>query len=185
MEIWKDIVGFEGYYQVSNLGRVKRLPRTSIRSNGKSDHAIYRVKERIKNPQIQTQGYYHVALYRDGEYKICRLNRVVAIAFIPNPENKPEVNHKDGNKLNNRADNLEWVTGKENKKHARENGLIKPYKRKILQFDESWNLLSEFESIKDAAEAINGSRGNICVACRGGRGGKAYGFYWRYKDARK
>lgn len=185
MEIWKDIDGFEGYYQVSNFGRVKRLARTVIRGNGKSENAVFHLDERIKSPQIQTQGYYHVALYKNGKYKIRRLNRVVAIAFLPNPENLPQVNHKDGNKLNNRADNLEWVTEKENMKHAHENGLMKHYKRKILQLDGEGNVIAEFDSIKSAAESINGSKGNICCACKGKYKGVAYGYYWRYKDERK
>ena len=81
-EIWKDIPDYEGYYQVSNLGRIKRLERISIQSNGKSPNAVYHIKERIKTPCKQTQGYLHVVLYKGGKYETKRLNRLVAIAFV-------------------------------------------------------------------------------------------------------
>lgn len=178
-EIWKDIEGFEGYYQVSNLGRVKRLERTAVRGNGKSENAVFYIPERIKEPQVQTQGYLHVALYKDGKYKTKRLNRIVAIAFIPNPDNKPEVNHIDGNKFNNRVDNLEWVTDVENKQHSIRTGLYRHYKRPIQQVDESGNVIAEYESLKQAADENGFSKGNICNTCKNGT--KIYGFFWRYK----
>lgn len=184
-EIWKDIDGFEGYYQVSNYGRVKRVDRVVVRGNGKSDSAVFHMPERIKELQTQTQGYLHTVLYKDGKYKTKRVNRLVASAFIPNPENKPEVNHIDGNKNNNRVDNLEWVTGIKNKRHARKNGLVKPYKRPVLQIDISGNVVAEYESIKHASTLTGISSGNICTACKDGtKKPNAGGFYWRYKYAR-
>ena len=113
-EIWKDVQGYEGQYQVSNLGRVKSLKRKL--DNGRS------VNEKILNSsgKKKTQyGYLMVALAG----KTFRVNRLVATAFIPNPDNKPVVNHIDGDKENNRADNLEWATISENMLHAYRCGL--------------------------------------------------------------
>lgn len=180
-EIWKDIKGYEGYYQVSNFGRVKRLARKTTRNNGKSENANYTLKERIKKPQIQTQGYLHVVLYKDGFCKTCRLNRLVAEAFVENPESKKEVNHKDGNKLNNNADNLEWVTSSENIRHAYKKGIIKHYTRKVVQLSEDGTVLNKFDSLKDAADFVNGTKSGICLACKSVKS-KYYGFFWRYDD---
>lgn len=105
-EIWKDIKGFEGLYQVSNLGRVKSLK-----------------KDIIMKPSKHREGYLYYILRKQGR-KTFKAHRLVAITFIPNPESKPEVNHKDGNKKNNSADNLEWLTRSENAIHAKENNLI-------------------------------------------------------------
>ena len=184
-EIWKDIEGFEGYYQVSNMGRVKSLERIRIANNGKSETAQFPVKEKILSVSKQTQGYSQVSLCKNGTQKSYRLNRLVANTFIHNPENKPEVNHIDGNKDNNRVDNLEWVTSAENQKHKVENGLVKPYRRPILQIDDNGNVVAEYGSIKEAAETLNYSKGNICSACNGKRNGRANGYYWRYKFERE
>ena len=112
-EIWKDIKGYEGLYQVSNLGRVK-----SLKYHRGS-------REQILKPKITKDGYYETALCHNKKYKYIRTHRLVAMAFCKNPYNKLEVNHKDGNKLNNYADNLEWVTSSENHKHAYKIGLQK------------------------------------------------------------
>lgn len=112
-EIWRDIVGYEGVYQVSNLGKVKRLKGYKCRN------------DRIIRAKITKDGYYETTLTMAGKPKTIRTHRLVAFAFCENPYNKPEVNHKDGNKLNNSADNLEWVTSSENQKHAYKLGLQK------------------------------------------------------------
>ena len=112
-EIWKAIKDYEGKYEVSNLGRVKSLERTS-RLNRK-------IKERILAPREHTGGYLRVQLSRKDFY----IHRLVAEAFIPNPENKSQVNHIDGNKRNNHVDNLEWNTPLENNLHAIRTGLNK------------------------------------------------------------
>lgn len=112
-EIWKAIKDYEGKYEVSNLGRVKSLERTS-RLNRK-------IKERILAPREHTGGYLRVQLSRKDFY----IHRLVAETFIPNPENKSQVNHIDGNKRNNRVDNLEWNTPLENNLHAIRTGLNK------------------------------------------------------------
>jgi hypothetical protein len=119
MEVFKDIQGYEGYYQISNFGRVKTLARTYI--NGKG--GLCKVKEAIKAPCLTPIGYVQITLYKDGVGLTHKMHRLVASHFIANPENKPEVNHKDGNKLNNHVTNLEWVTSKENIVHAEKTGL--------------------------------------------------------------
>ena len=122
-EIWKDIKEYEGYYQVSNIGRVKRLERVSRYKCG--DSLLERtVKERVMKNVFSDKGYYKVQLWKDGINKNCRIHRLVAIAFIPNHKKLSEVNHKDLDKINNNVSNLEWVTTTENRRHAVKNGVI-------------------------------------------------------------
>ena len=109
-EIWKDIEGFEGLYQVSNLGRVKTLERYVRHPLG----GLRLKKEKVLKP-FAKQGYLYIDFGRKKQY---RMHRLVASAFIPNPQNKPEVNHIDFNKHNNNLSNLEWVTRSENSKHT-------------------------------------------------------------------
>lgn len=108
IENWKDIEGYEGKYQVSNFGNVRNKSKVlSLRTN---------------------RGYKYITLYKDGKTTSKAIHRLVAIYFIPNTVNKPEVNHIDGDKKNNRIDNLEWCTPSENSKHAYAIGLKKPIK---------------------------------------------------------
>lgn len=118
-EIWKDINGFEGLYQISNLGRVKSLERYSIQK--------HLIEEKILNISHSQAGYVDVSLYKDGKRIHKKPHRLVAEAFIPNPNNLPEVDHIDTNKDNNRIDNLRWCTHSEN--HL--NPLTVELKRKI------------------------------------------------------
>ncbi len=117
MEIWKDIEGYEGKYQISNFGNVKSLETWT------GDKYIKR--EKILKNVVYGNGYYYVCLSKKGEVKKHKVNRLVAQAFIPNPENKPFTNHIDGDKLNNNVNNLEWCTQSENMKHASKIGLRK------------------------------------------------------------
>ena len=123
-EVWKSIEGFEGFFQISNHGRIRSLDRyVNARNGGKRfEHG------RIMKSSINSRKYYILPLRKNGYVKTFRINRLVAIAFIPNPENKPEVNHIDGDKQNNHVKNLEWSTHKENIKHALETGLQVPFK---------------------------------------------------------
>jgi hypothetical protein len=114
-EIWKDIPGYEGLYQVSNLGRVKSLPRQL--------GARFRNNDYFLKPYIDKAGYYRFSLMKDNKFKHFCLHRLVAICFISNPENKKTVNHEDGDKSNNTIGNLSWMTMKENNIHAYNNGL--------------------------------------------------------------
>lgn len=122
MEIWKDVAGYEGLYKVSSQGRVKSLLRTNIGSDGRNRT----FKEKILKPVHDGKGYFQVSLCKNGKAKMFLIHRLVSLAFIPNPYNKPEVNHKDGDKARNDVSNLEWNTGSENIKHAFDTGLMKP-----------------------------------------------------------
>jgi hypothetical protein len=110
--VWKPVVGYEGLYEVSIYGEIKSI------KTGK-----------LLKPRLST-GYAMVALWNNGLRKDLKIHRLVAIAYIKNPMNKPQVNHIDGNKLNNELSNLEWVTNSENLKHAYKNGLITISNRK-------------------------------------------------------
>lgn len=117
-EVWKDIPNYVGLYQVSNFGRIKCLERTLINSNGKISIRKSKLLNGCKSR------YYSVLLCKNSNnHKLHLAHRLVATSFIPNPENKPEVNHIDGNKLNNHVNNLEWVTHRENENHALINNL--------------------------------------------------------------
>lgn len=119
-EIWKDIPEFEGLYQVSNLGRVKSLKRTIITSNGKK--VTY--KPKYLSILEHYKGYLYTRIQYKNNQKSFYIHRLVAQAFIPNPNNLPEVNHIDGDKTNNCVENLEWCNDTENKEHAKNNNLL-------------------------------------------------------------
>lgn len=114
MEIWRDIQGYEGVYQISNLGNVKRLAYTIKNPGPRANGSILSFKEHLLKPRKITHGYLSVALYKNGTRKDYKLHRLVATHFISNPNGLPEVNHKDENKQNNCVDNLEWCTHKYN-----------------------------------------------------------------------
>lgn len=120
-EIWKDVKNYEGLYQVSNLGNVKVLDRivnSAIKNNTKVKRKGRMLKQYIK------QGYPQVTLTLNNKRKYCNVHRLVAEAFIPNPNNLPQINHIDENKLNNNVDNLEWCTAKYNCNYGTRNSRI-------------------------------------------------------------
>ena len=120
-EVWKDVKGYEGYYQVSNLGNVRSLDRTILCKNGSKRFTT----GKILKPQKDYQGYLRVCLNVCGKFKTYRVHRLVALNFLDEKENKDQINHVNGVKDDNRLANLEWVTGSENIKHAIKTGLMK------------------------------------------------------------
>ena len=118
METWRDIEGYEGSYQVSDLGNVRSVDRVDASGNKR--------KGRPRKLTVDRYGYHVVGLTRDSVMKYLKVHRLVAQAFIPNPDNKPDVNHINGVKTDNRVSKLEWCTPKENTRHAIEMGLYNP-----------------------------------------------------------
>ena len=186
MEIWKDIKGYEGLYQVSNLGRVKSLSRYIFASNG-----IRKSKERIlKQAKARSGGkgkrehksvYYVVGLSKNSKSKTFRTHRLVAETFLQKIEGKSQVNHKDLNKLNNKLSNLEWCSHKENIDHSRKNRKIKTRAKKLVMLDSHDNILLCFYSTILAAKYINGYTTHIINVCnKRGYSKTAYGYKWQY-----
>lgn len=179
METWKDIKDYEGLYQVSDYGRVKSLPRQGTQTK----------EERILKPEKTKKGYLQVHLCKNGKVKVFRVNRLVAIAFVPNPENKPEVNHKDTNKENNHASNLEWNTRSENQLHAYKTGIQRPklskdniLSKKVLQYDLEGNFIKEWNCTKDIQRELNIKNQYISACCLG-KTKTTHNYIFRYKDA--
>lgn len=150
-EEWRDIAGYEGLYQVSNLGNVKSLIRW------KGTH--YLPTEKILKKSKTTTGYWKVELTKDKIRKSLKVHRLVAIAFIENPEGKPHINHKDGNPLNNEVGNLEWCTQKENAEHAIRTGLKKSFKIDPEYLEEMY--VGKRMTADRIAEAVGTNRGTI------------------------
>lgn len=160
-EIWKDIVGYEGSYMVSSFGRIKSLERNVIGANGKR---VF-VRERIMRQTYHVKGYKMVALTVGNRQKRCTVHRLVALSFIPNPENKPQVNHIDGKKMNNNFSNLEWVTPIENLAHAVCTGLLKikgeKHPNTKLSDDDALKIRSGYASNKKMAKDFGVSLSTI------------------------
>lgn len=176
VEEWRDIEGFEGFYQVSNAGRVRSLDHETA---GK------RWKGRILS--LGCSGYQTVKLSKGKERTSKRVHRLVALAFIDNPEGHIEVNHLDGNKKNNRVENLEWCSPNGNKMHAWRTGLTqKPPSQMQFPIIQMINgsEIAIFSSIKEAGELLNISSADICKCCKGRRK-TAGGYEWKYKEVSK
>lgn len=165
MEIWKNIEEATNY-EVSNLGNVR---------NTKSGQ--------ILNPGVSGNGYKQVSLKMKDNNKFMKryVHRLVATYFLPNPDNKREVNHRNLDRTDNRVENLEWITSSDNQKHKYENGDYKTSNRKVGQFDLEGNFIQEFESIIAAARSIGRDRQGIDRAVHG-RSAYSYGFIWKFLD---
>jgi hypothetical protein len=171
-EVWKDVAGYSGLYQISNLGRVKSTEKLHRIGNG----AYQPRPERIRVPRLNTDGYYKLMLSKDGVKKMYAIHRLIAMAFIPNPESKPCINHKNGVKTDNRIENLEWCTYSENNFHKyRVLGYkdVKPVGKDhwksmpVARLNEHGETIETFDSITDAARKYGLSLGNLSRACKG------------------
>lgn len=180
MEEWKDIPGYEGSYQISNLGRVRTLTR-KITNN----HVL---QGQIVNPILQHSGYLHVGLWKGGKCSQRRVHRLVAEAFVDNPENKPTVNHLNEDKTDNRACNLEWATYRENtvygnciEKRTANRRPDAPNRRMTVISTDKYGNEVRYNSITEALIALgkNPRDGHISQCCKG-KQKTAFGFEWRY-----
>lgn len=197
-EIWKDIKGYEGYYQISNLGRVRSLDRIVVEN--KTGHKRP-IRGKMLSNHLLKIGYYSVGLSRNGKCELKYVHRLVAEAFIPNPNGYDTVNHIDENPKNNSVENLEWCTHQYNityrdtmkraansrrwyydtvlTKRAKGNG----YSNKaVLQFDIDGNFIREWDSESNAARSLGINEwSGISAVCKGKKK-SAFGYIWRYAN---
>ena len=186
-EIWKDIKGYEGYYQVSNLGEVRSVDR--VKWNGVK---YVHIKGRILKKSDDRHGYYHVSLSKDGKVKKKKVHKLVAITFLENLDDLYCINHIDGKKKNNNVNNLEWCSSSENNKHAWDEGLKKSsskQKEKAKSFiklgmNKKKRIICketgvEFESIRKAEKEMNINHSRICDVLTG-KQENVKGFHFEY-----
>lgn len=188
-EIWKDIKGYEGLYQVSSLGHIKSLERITI---GKNRHGEFEriVPERILEGFYNKKGYVRIGLLKNGKVKMYLAHRLVAEAFIDNPENLPQVNHIDGIKDHNEVKNLEWCTPIYNIQHSYKIGLRnnvdeilknnrKKQSKKVAQYDMYGNLINIYASLNEASRKSEYGRNHILSCCN--KKNKPY-YRWEFVD---
>lgn len=184
-EIWKDIKDYEGLYQVSNLGRVKSLDHYVKHPKG----SLRLIKERILKPFLQKTGYLIVTLSKNNIKTSYNVHRLVAEAFVYNPYNKMCINHLNKNRTDNRADNLEWCTYKENNNWSNHNELVSNSlinninkSKPILQYTLDMIFVTEYPSIMEASRQTGINNSNICQCCKGNKNYPyAGGYIWKYK----
>ena len=181
-EVWKDIKGYEGLYQASSLGRIRSLDRYK-KTKGRYKEMQCKIKGTILKQAINHDGYYEVVLSKDGKAKTMRVNRIIAETFI---DNKTQVNHINGDKLDNRVENLEWCTCKENITHALNNNLMKPVKGKehymskmVGKYDKNDNFIEKYNTIVEAGKKNNILSTSI-INCLKERSKLAGGYKWKY-----
>ena len=175
MEHWKAISGYEGLYEVSDMGRVKSLNYNHTGT------------EKILKPQNNTHGYLLVDIYKDGQKKASLVHRLVAAAFIPNPNNLDTVNHKDEVKTNNTVTNLEWMSQKDNINYGTRNKRVsearlnhQSFSKRVQMFDKSTGeLLATFPSTHEAERVTGIAQSHICACCNGKRKSSG-GYVWKY-----
>lgn len=176
-EVWKDVVGFEGYYQVSNMGRCRSLDRiVPCKKNGER-----KIKGHIMRlHKNSTNDYLCVGLCKNSKYTQMLVHRMVAIAFLNNPNNLPEVNHKDENPKNNCVNNLEWCTSKYNANYGTRKDRLSVLPRKpIIQKDLLGNFIKRWDFIKQASDELGIDQSEIIRTCKGRK--ESYkGYKWEY-----
>lgn len=179
-EIWKEVKYFEDYYEVSNMGRVRSIDRYVEHKR----HGVVLRKGNILKQYTDSGGYKYVNLHKDGKRKIYLVHRLVADAFIPNPNNYPCVNHKDENKTNNRVDNLEFCTQKYNTNYGtciqrRAEKKSKP----VLQYTKDGKFVNEYPSMIEAERHTGIFSVHISKCCNNKPHHRsAGGFIWKFKD---
>lgn len=179
-EEWRDVVGYEGRYQVSSMGRVKSLERTFIDNSGRKRT----VKERILKPAFNVWGYLFVNLCAGGKRKMYTVHRLVCQVFHENPDNKSDVNHINEDKTDNRACNLEWMTHKENCNHGTRNiragkAIAKANSKPVAQYTKDGAFIKAWASAAEAQRQAGFNCGNISQVANGKRK-TACGFIWKY-----
>lgn len=189
-EVWKPIEGYEGLYEISRDGVIRSLPR--LHTKGK-----------VIKTSLGSSGYEQVHLSKDSVVKTFMVHRLVAKTFIDNPENYPEVNHKDEDKRNNSIDNLEWCdrnynqnygtairrmrdshnyseSNKKGAEHHDYDSIGKKRRKALLQIDDHGNVIKRWDGFITMAKETGYSKGNVAIACDNGN--KAYGYYWKREE---
>ena len=185
-EVWKDIQGYEGLYQVSSFGRVRSLDRLIKSRYGNSR----RIAGKIIKPNKIWSGYLRISLWREQKTEYKSVHRLVAETFIPNPENFPCVNHKDEVKSNNAVSNLEWCTWKYNANYGTRNERFSKKRmncpsisKSVIQYLKDGTVISEFESAKEAERQTGINNANIISCCIGRKSfHTAGGYKWKYAN---
>ena len=176
-EEWKDIKGYESLYQISNLGRIKGLNRYV-----KNNHSVRYIKERILKPNKNKDGYYTISFWTKGKMKQHYIHRLVAQAFLDNPNNYPIVNHKDENPNNNNSLNLEWCNYKYNNDYGtRKIKSMINQGKKVNQFDLQGNFIKQWNSTREIERTLKISHSVISKCCRE-KQKTSHGYIWKYKD---
>lgn len=176
-EEWRDIKGYEGIYQVSNIGRVKSLKRIIRRKDGR----IKTIREIILKNNIHKSGYLEVNLNLNGTFKTVKVHRLVAEAFIPNYNNYKEINHKDEDKSNNNVNNLEWCTSSYNANYGTRNVRSALLRMKgIVQYTSDGVFVKEHTSLTSAGEYVNGNAQGVFL-CANNKIKRYKGYIWKYK----
>ena len=178
-EIWKDVIGLEGIFQVSNMGRIRSLDKyANVCGGGKR-----LVKGRILKPTKLQNGYYEAQFHHKGERIIYLLHRLVAIHFIDNPLNLPEVNHKDENPQNNNVENLEWCTSKYNANYGTRNIRMMENREfvSVIQFDKNGNMIKQWNKMTDACKETGADISSMIRVCKG-KQDTCVGYKWKYAD---
>lgn len=161
--VWKDIKGYENLYRVSSLGEIKSVLRTG----------------KVLKPFVDKDGYLRVHLYKDGSSKFMFVHRIVAEAFLNNEQNKPCVDHIDGNKINNNISNLRFCTYSENCNNP---NTLRKLCKKVVQLDKNNNIINIFNSTRDAERHTGILHNSIACCCNSKRQNTAGGYCWKYEN---